>query len=78
MKNLKIRFIKEGSTYLLQKKKYFRWRWAMIQDGSGMMGPCYVRSYGDSKLKSLNKYLHEIGKCKQYVKITEYPTIKKY
>ena len=78
MKKLKIRFIKEGNIYKLQKKKLWGWKWAMIQDGGSYMGPHYVISHGDSKSKSLNKYLHQIGECKQYIKITEYPTIKKY
>lgn len=72
MKNLKIRFIKEDSNYLLMRKRWWGWNF------------CHISSDGDiivkdkNKERCLNKYLHQKGECKQYTNITEYPTIKKY
>ena len=78
MKNLKIRFIKEGGKYSLQRWKLFRWKWAMVKTGEGMDGPHYEVVEDASKDRCLNKYLHHKGECKQYINITEYPSIKKY
>lgn len=78
MKNLKIRFVKQNDKYQLQKWKLFRWKWAIIKIGKGMNSPHYEVVEGVSKTRCLNKYLNYRGECKQYINITEYPSIKKY
>lgn len=74
MKNLKIRFIKQDNKYILQCKKWYGWKYARIQTSGGL----YEDSSSEDKSRSLNKYLHFMGECKQYIRVTEYPTIKKY
>ena len=78
MINLKIRFIEQGGKYSLQRWKLFRWKWALIQSGASMEGPNYEVVKDKSKDRCLNKYLHYLGECKEYINVTEYPSIKKY
>ena len=75
MRNLKIRFIKEGNKYFMERKTFWCWKSAMVPC-SWSMRDHQVRD--ETKSRCLNKYLHHKKLCKDYVNINEYPTIKKY
>ncbi len=78
MKNLKIRFIKSGNRYYMQYRSWWRWTSPLESTKRRPGVRDFTLIYGATKSKCLNKSLNKMQICKQYVKITEYPTIKKY
>ena len=74
---MKIRFVKKGDHWLIQRKTWLRWKYiGYWQGGSG--GSVWIEVYGRKKKEALNKALKILKLRKDTTKIIEYPTIKIY
>lgn len=81
MKKLKIRFVQRGKNaadYYIQRRRFLIW-WTItytINMGYGSVVSAYQASTQEELLDNVlnDKY----NTCKEFVRITEYPTIKQY
>jgi hypothetical protein len=74
---MKIRFVKEGDLWLIQKRTWLRWKYIGYTVGTNG-GSAWVEVYGRKKKETLNKALKILKLRKDTTKIIEYPTIKIY
>lgn len=79
MKRIKIRFVKLGKNYTIQRKGLFgKWKYLGYTVDMGY-GGFYERYSAETKEALLEKVLDKhYGVCQKHVEITEYPTIKIY
>ena len=81
-RRLKIRFVEvelsNYSVFYMEYKKLFFWKTNWVAIGGSTSGVAYDRIYSAAKPKCLAKNLQHMSLCKDYLKITEYPTIKIY
>ena len=79
MKKLTIRFIEHEDTFLIQRKTIFGWRYIRYEVGSCYGGSVTYQYQHKVKEDLLEEVLdRHYNTCKKYVRVTEYPTIKKY
>lgn len=76
---IKIRFIQDGSRYLIQQKHWYGWRYICYL--SGASNGDYVRHVyeGQSTDPLLDKVLKEhFNTSRTFISITEYPMLRYY
>lgn len=74
---IKIRFVKQGDYWLIERKTWLRWKSIGYLVSQGV-GSAWIEVYGSKKEEALDKALKVLKLRKDTTKIIEYPTIKIY